>query len=58
MLKVVVTADVYNFKNENGYLAYVNANGCIWTEGHPDEKFYCAGCEAVFYSAGLLNLST
>jgi hypothetical protein len=59
--KVVVTAyaaalaDAYNFKKTNGCLAYVNAGGCIWTEGHPDEKFYCAGCEAVAYSEGAVD---
>lgn len=22
-------------------LAWVNEGGCVWTEGHPDEKTYC-----------------
>jgi hypothetical protein len=54
--KVVVTAyaaalaDAYNFKKTDGCLAFVNAGGCIWTEGHPDEKNYCAGCVAIAYS--------
>jgi hypothetical protein len=54
--KVVVTAfaealaDAFNYKNDKGCLAFVNVGGCIWTEGHPDEKTYCAGCVAVAFS--------
>jgi hypothetical protein len=48
-------SSAYNYKNEKGCLAFVNAGGCIWTVGHPDEKTYCAGCTAVAYSEGAVE---
>jgi hypothetical protein len=59
--KVVATAysaalaGAYNYNTEKGCIAWVNAGGCIWTEGHPDEKTYCAGCAAVAYSEGAVG---
>jgi hypothetical protein len=44
-----------NYGKESGCLAYVNLGGCIWTEGHPNEKNYCAGCIAVSYSEGAVD---
>jgi hypothetical protein len=34
----------FNFATEKLCMAFVNAGGCIWTEGHPDERTYCANC--------------
>jgi hypothetical protein len=48
-------ADAYNYLNEEGCLAWVNAGGCIWTEGHPDEQTYCAQCTAVSFSEGAVD---
>jgi hypothetical protein len=59
--KVVVTAyasalaAAYNYGKESGCVAYVNAGGCIWTPGHPDEEFYCADCIAIAYSEGAVD---
>jgi hypothetical protein len=59
--KVTVTAyatalaAAYNYKEESGCLAWVNAGGCIWTEGHPNEQTYCADCTAIAYSVGAVN---
>jgi hypothetical protein len=47
--------DAYNYKNKEGCLAWVNAGGCIWTVGHPDEQTYCASCVARAYSAGAVD---
>jgi hypothetical protein len=51
----IALADAYNYKTKRGCLAWVNVGGCIWTEGHPDEKTYCAGCLAVAYSEGAVS---
>jgi hypothetical protein len=48
-------AAAYNFKEETRCLAWVNGRGCIWTEGHPDEQFYCADCTAISYSKGAVE---
>jgi hypothetical protein len=48
-------AAAYNYQEENGCLAWVNAGGCIWTEGHPDEQTYCADCTAIAYSVGAVD---
>jgi hypothetical protein len=59
--KVTVTAfttalaAAYNYKEENGCLAWVNAGGCIWTEGHPDERTYCAECTVITHSVGAVD---
>jgi hypothetical protein len=59
--KVVVTAYAaalsasYNYGKEYGCIAFVNVGGCIWTEGHPDEKTYCADCIAIAYSEGAVD---
>jgi hypothetical protein len=45
----------YNYKNEEGCLAWVNAGGCIWTVGHPEEQTYCASCVADAYSDGAVD---
>jgi hypothetical protein len=58
---VVVTAyaqalsAAHNYGKESGCLAFVNAGGCIWTEGHPDEKTYCAGCTAIGVTEGAVD---
>jgi hypothetical protein len=36
----LAAARTYN--EENGCVAWVNEGGCIWTEGHPEERTYCA----------------
>jgi hypothetical protein len=51
----VALADAYNYQNEEGCFAFVNAGGCIWTEGHPDEQTYCAVCTAVSFSDGAVD---
>jgi hypothetical protein len=62
--KVVATAyaqalsGAYTYRNANGCVAWVNAGGCIWTQGHPDEKNYCAGCVAKAYSEGAVESSS
>jgi hypothetical protein len=48
-------AAAYNYKEENGCLAWVNAGGCIWTEGHPDEQTYCAECTVITHSVGAVD---
>jgi hypothetical protein len=59
--KVVVTAyaqalaSSYNYGKESGCVAFVNAGGCIWTEGHPEEETYCADCIAISYSEGAVD---
>jgi hypothetical protein len=59
--KVVVTAyadalaGAYNYNKEDGCIAWVNAGGCIWTEGHPDEQIYCADCSAGALSEGSVD---
>jgi hypothetical protein len=40
----------YRYRRYNGCLAFVNAGGCIWTEGHPDERIFCANCFVATYS--------
>jgi hypothetical protein len=48
-------ADARDKSKSTGCLAWVNAGGCIWTQGHPDEQHYCANCTAVGYSAGAVD---
>jgi hypothetical protein len=51
-------ASAYNYKIENGCLVFVNAGGCVWTEGHPDERTGCGSqCRAIAYSEGAVESS-
>jgi hypothetical protein len=51
----IALAAAYNYKTEEGCLAWVNAGGCIWTEGRPDDRTYCAECTALAYSEGAVD---
>jgi hypothetical protein len=59
--RVVVTAyaqalaDANKYRKSSNCVAWVNAGGCIWTEGTDDEKYYCAGCSAEAYSEGSVS---
>jgi hypothetical protein len=51
----VALSGAHDYETEKGCVAWVNAGGCIWTEGHPDERTYCADCTAYAYSAGAID---
>jgi hypothetical protein len=45
----------YDFKTERGCLAWVNAGGCIWTEGYSELHHACHECVATYYDEGAVS---